>query len=444
MIFLQGFAANDETKKTMDNNVTDKVIKYVEGIFEEKYDKRSTYHSLDHTREVAEAAEKIGKNSNLNDEEMEAVIIAAWFHDTGYLFQHDDHESHSVKIAEEFLKSIQYPEDKLKRVIDCILATRMNIIPNNLMEEVIHDADYINLANPDNFRQSTLLRLEAVNYGGKEPTEDEWLAAELEFLVNHRYYTEYARNKLQKKKSENIKKIQKKLKKYRKYEALILKKEDVSEKEKSKPEESKDKSAKAEEKEIKEEKKAEEKEVKEIKKEEAVSIKGFETIYKLSSTNHMRLNAIADRKANIMLTLNGIIISITISIVATDPDNNVRLIVPTSILILVCLATIVFATLSTRPKITKGTITKEDIENKKANLLFFGNFSRMDFKDFDWGIRKMIRDQEYLHNSMIEDFYNLGKVLDAKFKYLRICYNVFMYGIMAAVASIAIIVALGH
>ena len=68
----------------------------------------------------------------------------------------------------------------------------------------------------------------------------------------------------------------------------------------------------------------------------------------------------------------------------------------------------------------------------------------MKFEDFDWGIRKMIRDQEYLHNSMIQDFYNLGKVLDMKFRYLRICYNVFMYGIVVSVISIAVLIALGY
>jgi predicted metal-dependent HD superfamily phosphohydrolase len=413
----------------MDNHI-EKAKEHVKNIFQEKYDKRSTYHSYEHTREVAEAAEKIGKESNLSDDELEAVIIAAWFHDTGYLLQHEDHEAYSVKVAEEFLRSANYPDEKIKRVAECILATRMDHIPANLMEEVIHDADYINLANPDNFKQSQLLKLESVNYGGSEPNEEEWLTSELKFLVNHRYYTAYARKKLEDKKADNIKKIKKKLKKYRENEAVILNKPLPDDKEKSKNEVAKEK--------------IQLEEQKVIDKKEALSVKGFEAIYKLSSTNHMRLNAIADRKANIMLTLNGIIISITLSIVASDSDSNPRLIIPTSMLIIACLITIIFATLSTRPKITSGTIAKEDIENKKANLLFFGNFSRMNFEDFDWGIRQMIRDQEYLHNSMIQDFYNLGKVLDMKFRYLRICYNVFMYGIVLCVISIAVLIALGY
>src|SRR5678815_3610883 len=98
----------------------------------------------------------------------------------------------------------------------------------------------------------------------------------------------------------------------------------------------------------------EEEEKKASEKKEALITKGFESIYRLSATNHMRMNAIADRKANIMLTLNGIIISIAMSIVASDLDSHRRLMIPTSILIVVCLIAIIFATLSTRPKITEG------------------------------------------------------------------------------------------
>jgi len=440
----------------MDNAIISDVKNYVEELFRNKYDNKSSYHSFTHTKEVAEAAEKIGKGSDLSEEELEAVVIGAWFHDTGYLHEQKDHEEQSVILAKEFLASRNYPEEKINRVCDCILATRMNYVPTNLMEEVIHDADYINLSNQDNLKQSELLRSEFINYGGMEPTEEEWLTSELKFLLNHRYYTEYAKRKLEDKKAENIKKLKKKLKKARENEAFVLK--EVAREKKPEPTnekvmvEAKEKDIKEKEKEIKGEKKEEkeekvEKEEKEEKKEEEKretnSIKGFETIYRLAATNHMRLNAIADRKANIMLTLNGIVISITLSIVAADSSASMRSIIPSSLLIITCLITIIFATLATRPTVTTGKISKEAIENKKANLLFFGNFSRMELQDFDWGIKSMMKDREYLHNAMIEDFYNLGVVLDQKFRYLRICYNVFMYGVIITVLSIAVLIGLG-
>ena len=484
----------------MDKNLIDATKNFVSEIFNEKYDSKAAYHSLEHSRDVAEASEKIGKASDLKDDQLEIVILAAWFHDTGYLFQRKDHEIASVKTAETFLRKNSYPEEKISAVAECIFSTRMGHVPRNVMEKVIMDADFTNLSSNDNLKQADLLRKEMVNFGGSEPTEEEWLTAELKFLLNHQYHTSYARNKLEDKKSDNIKKIRKKLKRFRDKEELISQngslvnllenendeqqddhrntvtnmkamEDDLIENNKlnleimateikneekkmndKKSDDKKSEEKKSEEKKIIEnkdsEKKREEKkeldEKKDLEKKEVQSVKEFGNIYKLIATNHMRLNEIADRKANIMLTLNGIIISITMSVVASSSESNLRLIIPTSIIIVSCLITIIFAALSTRPKVTSGTVSKEDIVDKKANLLFFGNFSKMEFPDFDWGFRQVLKDQEYLHNSMIVDFYSLGKVLEIKYRYLRICYNTFMIGLVMSVLSIALLVILGH
>src|SRR5688572_18918793 len=160
--------------KLMNEALIDKARNYVKDLFREKYDPRATYHSFEHTREVADAALKIGKQSSLRLDELEVVVLAAWFHDTGYLFRKEDHESSSAETAAFFLRKERYPEEKIRRVTECILATRLNHKPENLLEEVIHDADFINLANTDNLRQSELLRQECINFGGKEPTQEEW------------------------------------------------------------------------------------------------------------------------------------------------------------------------------------------------------------------------------------------------------------------------------
>jgi len=89
----------------------------------------------------------------------------------------------------------------------------------------------------------------------------------------------------------------------------------------------------------------------------------------------------------------------------------------------------------TRPKITDGKFTKDDILNKKTNLLFFGNFFKMDLPDFAWGMKEMMEDKEYLYGSMVKDFYFLGQVLGRKYKYLRICYTIFMFGLIISVIA---------
>jgi hypothetical protein len=91
--------------------------------------------------------------------------------------------------------------------------------------------------------------------------------------------------------------------------------------------------------------------------------------------------------------------------------------------------------LVTRPKITSGRFTKDDIYKKKTNLLFFGNFFNMELPDFEWGMKEMMNDKEFLYSSMIKDFYFLGQVLGKKYKHLRICYTIFMFGLIAAVLA---------
>ena len=134
-----------------------------------------------------------------------------------------------------------------------------------------------------------------------------------------------------------------------------------------------------------------------------------------------------------MLSINAIIISIVASSLMPKLDKNSFLIIPTISLMLVCVLSVVFATLSTIPKITKGTFTRDDIRQKRANLLFFGNFYNMTLEDFQWGMGEVMKDRDFLYGSMVRDIYFLGKVLAKKYRYLRICYNIFMFGLVITV-----------
>lgn len=171
------------------------------------------------------------------------------------------------------------------------------------------------------------------------------------------------------------------------------------------------------------------------KKKEKKPERGIETMFRTSLRNHIQLSAIADNKANIMLSINAIIISITVSVLFPRFGQDPMLIFPTMTLVSVCVLALIFAIISTVPKVTRGVFTKEDILEKRANLLFFGNFYKMELEDFEWGLKEVISDKDFLYSSMIRDFYNLGIVLSVKYKYLRICYIVFMIGIIVSVLA---------
>ena len=115
---------------------------------------------------------------------------------------------------------------------------------------------------------------------------------------------------------------------------------------------------------------------------ERIPDRGVETVFRTTSRNHLRLSSIADTKANTLISVSALIISIVISLLIDNLDFSPQLIIPTSVILLTCVGTIVFATLSTKPKVTKNTITRDDVRNKKGNLLFFGNFYEMKLEDY--------------------------------------------------------------
>ena len=98
----------------------------------------------------------------------------------------------------------------------------------------------------------------------------------------------------------------------------------------------------------------------------------------------------------------------------------------------------VFSILSTRPKVTSGKFTKDDVVQKKVNLLFFGNFHKMPLEDFQAGMLEMMKDRDYLYKSLMKDLYFLGLVLEKKYKLLRIAYTIFMVGIIVSVIAFVI------
>ena len=111
-------------------------------------------------------------------------------------------------------------------------------------------------------------------------------------------------------------------------------------------------------------------------------------------------------------------------------------------ILLTLMTTIIFAVISTRPKITSLSISKEDIKERKGNLLFFGNFINMPVEDYEWGMKELMEDRDYLYNNLIRDIYYLGVVLGKKYRYLHIAYNVFMYGLISSVIAYIIAFAL--
>ena len=184
--------------------------RYVRDFMSQYCTDKMCYHNIDHTYDVVRASEKIGAKCGLSSKELEIVILAAWFHDTGYYKGGEDHENESANIATDFLKENLKSEDFITKVIGCIKATKIPQNPQNKLEQVLCDADLYHLSTNKFFKNSELLRKEIVAHHC-QMSPMSWMSMSCEFVSRHSYFTEFAKKILRPKKEANLKKLETKL-----------------------------------------------------------------------------------------------------------------------------------------------------------------------------------------------------------------------------------------
>jgi len=166
--------------------------------------------------------------------------------------------------------------------------------------------------------------------------------------------------------------------------------------------------------------------------------RGVSDMFRTSYRNHIELSAIADNKSNIMISINGIIISIMIASVSSQLASNSWLLLPTASLLITCMLSLIYSVLAARPRVSNEKVTLDDVRSNRSNILFFGNFHTMEREDYVTGLEELMTDSVRLYNTMARDLHGLGLVLSKKFKLLRVAYNIFMVGLAITVCSFLI------
>jgi uncharacterized protein len=165
-----------------------------------------TYHNIDHTVDVYAAAENIGLQENITAAEMNILLTAALFHDAGFIKRVQGHEEESCRIAKAVLPGYEYTDAEIELVCSIIMATRLPQTPANHLGQILADADLDYLGRDDFFiigqkLLKELYILDAVT------NEAEWNLSQLEFMKNHRYFTQTAIKLRRPKKLENIEQV---------------------------------------------------------------------------------------------------------------------------------------------------------------------------------------------------------------------------------------------
>ena len=375
------------------SDLVQQASEYVSELFKNELPKKFIYHDFEHTSFVVNNTEEIANHYKISGESLENLMLAAWFHDVGHVKSQDEHEKFSIELASKFLTEKGLTENRINEVGRLINVTQKDNHPKDKLEEIIQDADLLSIGKKRFFQAGKALRSEWEMVSNKVFSDKEWEKGQYEFLLNTDFHTEYALTKYGPQRKKNI---------IKQRELMADQQPEIQ-----KP---------------------------------AKAGRGVETMYRSAYRNHINLSSIADNKANMMISINTIIMSLIITVIGsgftftgTDLFKHLRFTIPIGVLLICCLISAIFAIISARPKVTNRPLDMDAVKNRKSSLLFFGNFSHLALPDFIKGMSDLKGDNDLLYDNMSVDIYYLGKVLTRKYSMLRSAYNIFMVGLVISV-----------
>lgn len=388
---------------------------YVKNLYATHPHELLLFHNYSYTSIVAKCARSIAQHEELGEENTQMLLISAWFINIGYIFDFVNHTKQTVKQLKAFTQEFDYPDDKTEIILNAVERVLKNEKLQNKVEKALSDANN-SIFSSDDFLLWVKYHRQERNYFVKPKiTRRSFWQTMIGVLKEHEYYTHSGRNLFNKGKSENIEKIN-----------LLLAEELTSELPKNNLM-------------VIQDLKDELEKVKQKVEKKSVSTRGHDSLYRITARNQINLSGIADNKANILISLNALIVSAVITFVFSQFNSFDYLLIPAIITVSFSLTAIAFAVIATRPHILPGTFRMKDFYDKKTNLIFYGNFYNMKYDEYDRAVRDMLQDQELLFSNLNRDQYELGKILGRKFRLLHYSYTIFLYGFIISAFSFIVV-----
>lgn len=361
--------------------------------FKERKREQITFHTLERALDLIKLTFKIARKTGLNEKDTLNLTAAAAFLYTGHWQSDKETLFTSAENAKQFAEEkSDLDEVVIGKLIHSIDSEKEG---KPLNEQVLADAFRAYYGQKKLVRNLKLLSLEMDN----GPSLLDTLRKAAKDISSFKYNTEYAIQKFGGRKAKNSQKL---------HESI--------QKREAKRKKSKKKSRKLG--------------------------RGIETMYRSIYRTHINLSSIADQKANLIIRVNTIILSIIITLGGTGYTffetgffKYSRFTIPVMLFVMGSLLAVIFAVLSARPKVTNKDVSMKRLLGNESSILFFGNFISLGKKEFLRGMGLFRKNDERVYDSMSTDIYYLGHVLDKKYRLVKISYNVFMLGLALSVVS---------
>ncbi len=377
---------------------------YVRKRFDEELAPKYLFHNFAYASEIEDALTDLLQEVEVAEDTAFLLRIAALFLPVGYVKGHKKNKQQAVRELEKWAAEVDLKlETTDGAATDWLLAVDKAGADDSLPVRLLHDAANSWLGRKRYDRRSDLLQLERDAISSKEGDPIKFGEEMQDYLLHFNYLTAAGKRAYDKRRRKNVSSQQSQNYKI---------------------------------------------EQKEVKARTGKNFgRGIDTMYRTAFRNHINLSRIADGKANMMISINTIILSIVITISGASLSffedvffENPEFLVPIISLLLSSLIAVVFAVFSARPTVTEYRIKKDKlIKSKEASLLYFGNFLKLEKKEFVDHMATMKLNQSALYDDLARDLYDLGQVMHKKYLLLTISYNTFVGGLALAVISFLIV-----
>jgi hypothetical protein len=389
--------------------------RYVKNLFLANKNELLLFHNLFYIKKTIEFADQICEMENVTPIEREDILVSAWFFSTGFLFDYIDYKRYGIKVAHEFLEEKKVEAQRIEHILMIIESVLHNIQQENKCSEILYDASEFYLADDDFLLWVKYHRQERNYFLTPKLTKRSFWQTAQNFMQEHKYQTKSAIQLFGEYKESNLLNIKYFLSHELKKQLPVDNRMLIND--------------------LKEEIRIIDQKV----EKRLSSSRGFDTLYRITARNQITLSGLADNKSSILITLNTLIVSAVITFVLVNHSELKFLMLPSFMAIAFSVVSVTFAILATRPQIKPGTFKMEEFYNKKVDLLFYGNYYKMEYEEYERAMMDMLKDQDLLLSSLNRDQFALGKILARKFNYLNYSFTVFLFGFIISSSTFAIV-----
>ncbi|MCW3117355.1 MAG: metal-dependent phosphohydrolase sub domain [Chitinophagaceae bacterium] len=376
---------------------------YAEEYMKANLPENIVFHNYNRTAKIARICDTLSIQSDLKESEKMLLHLASLFLDMGYCHDPKNSAAVSARLARNYFSAKGLDDASIKVITESLEAIGYPQQPVSLVAQYLCDADMYYLGSNNYSLDTELMRNEISLVDKINFTDREWIKKQLQLLTDHTYFTSEARRLFKKRKKNNIILLQNQLNRVQTHNETDV----VAVPENLQPEPDRD-----------------------FKPE-----RGVETLFRVTARKQLDLTSMADNKANLIIGVNTIIISIMLSVLGTKLNENSHLLIPSILIILTNATTIVIAILATRPKIIRADDHVPGKESAEFNILFFGHFSRMSLENYKETIRKTIMNKEDIYDTISRDIYYQGIILSKKYRYIALAYNIFVVGLIISILA---------